>query len=221
MTTTRSAPRTDAAPPLALRAALVLAPVGPLAIAGLRAVLPYSTVDEPATAVEKIMAAPAAAGATLWLFLLALLTLPLGVLVTGRLAMRARPVLGTVAAVVAWIGFTSLFAVTFPERLALAAPTAGVDPATVAALAVAVDAHPTASVAVATYVAGHIVGGVLLGVALWGVVPRWAALALIVSQPLHLVFAVIAPNPALDAAAWTLTGVGFAAAAWTTLRRAV
>jgi hypothetical protein len=38
------------------------------------------------------------------------ITLPLGVLIASRQAMRARPAFGTVAAVVAWVGFTSLFA---------------------------------------------------------------------------------------------------------------
>ncbi len=49
-------------------------------------------------------------------------------------------------------------------------------------------------------------------------IPKWAATALILSQPLHLVFAVIVPNHALDAIAWTLTGIGFAAAALTYVR---
>jgi len=54
---------------------------------------------------------------------------------------------------------------------------------------------------------------VLLGVALSRVIPRWAALALIVSQPFHIVVAVVAPNHALDALAWVVTAVGFTVAA--------
>jgi hypothetical protein len=58
---------------------------------------------------------------------------------------------------------------------------------------------------------------VLLGVALLRgrAIPGWAAWTLIVSQPLHLVFAVIIPSNPLDAAAWTLTTIGFAAVAVT------
>uniref|UniRef100_UPI001C68BA41 hypothetical protein n=1 Tax=Pseudonocardia pini TaxID=2758030 RepID=UPI001C68BA41 len=48
-----------------------------------------------------------------------------------------------------------------------------------------------------------------------GAVPRWAAAALIVSQPLHVVFATVVPNPLLDALAWVLTAVGFVAVAAT------
>jgi hypothetical protein len=44
------------------------------------------------------------------------------------------------------------------------------------------------------------------------VIPRWAAAALIVSQPLHVVVAVVVPNHAVDGLAWVLTAVGFAAA---------
>ena len=72
-----------------------------------------------------------------------------------------------------------------------------------------------------TFVVGHIIGVILLGVALLRgrVIPAWAAWALIVSQPLHVVFAVVIPSNGLDAAAWALTTVGFAAAANAVARR--
>ncbi len=65
------------------------------------------------------------------------------------------------------------------------------------------------------FVIGHIVGVVLLGIALWrgGILPGWARFILAISQPLHLVFAVIAPNQLLDGCAWLLTAIGFALAA--------
>jgi hypothetical protein len=104
-------------------AAVVIAAVGPLAIAVLRLILPYDTTDDTAATVEKVAAAPAVEGVVLWLTYLALLTLPLGVLIAARQAIRARPVLGAVAAVVAWLGFTSLFAsVAIGDYLAQAAP---------------------------------------------------------------------------------------------------
>lgn len=66
-----------------------------------------------------------------------------------------------------------------------------------------------------TFVLGHIISLVLLGIALWRgrVVPAWAALLLAVSQILHFVFAVIVPVQALDGCAWGLTAVAFAVAA--------
>ena len=196
-----------------LRAAVVIAPIGPLAVAILRGILPYDTTDDTLTIAEKAAANPMAQGAVVWLTYVALLTLPLGVLIASWLAVRTRPMLGGVAAVLSWVGFTSLFFVVGSDQLALAAPVAGVPAQTVAALGAAVDTHPATAVAGLVFVAGHILGAVLLGIALWRVIPRWAAVALIVSQPLHLVFAVVVPSHPLDALAWALTGVGFAAAA--------
>jgi hypothetical protein len=71
------------------------------------------------------------------------------------------------------------------------------------------------------FVVGHIVGLALLGIALWRgrIVPAWAALMIAISQPLHFVFAVIAPVHALDGLAWALTAIGFAAAAVVLMRK--
>jgi hypothetical protein len=67
---------------------------------------------------------------------------------------------------------------------------------------------------------GHILGLILLAVALWRgrVIPGWAAVLLGGSQVLHLVFAVIVPIHALDGCAWLLTAAGFAIAARALLR---
>ncbi len=154
----------------------------------------------------------------LWLSLVALLTLPLGVLVVGAIAARARPVLGTVAAVIAWVAFANLAFLVGPDQIALAGVEAGLPGTATAALVEASVAHPVSTVATTVWVIGHILGTVLLGVSLWRTIPVWAALALIVSQPLHLVVAVIVPNHLLDGLAWLLTAVGFAVTAAVGLR---
>jgi multisubunit Na+/H+ antiporter MnhB subunit len=62
---------------------------------------------------------------------------------------------------------------------------------------------------------------VLLGIALLRAraVPRWVAIALMVSQPMHLVSAVILPSRLLDVTlGWGLTTIAFAAVAVTILR---
>jgi hypothetical protein len=113
---------------------------------------------------------------------------------------------------VAWVGFTSLFAsVAIRYYLAQAAPTTGTLNSTTAALLDAVNALPATTTASIVFVAGHILGGILLGIALWRAIPAWAAVTLAISQPLHLVFAVFIPNHVLDGAAWAVTAVGFAA----------
>jgi hypothetical protein len=211
--TTSIAPPKPTATGLPTSVLVALAAVGPLAVAVLRGVLPYDTVDDPVAAATKVAANPIAQDLVLWCSYLALLTLPLGVLIVSRVAVRARPVLGRVAAIVAWVAFASLPFLAATDQIPLAAPAAGLSPTTAGELTAAVAAHPTQLIALLTFVVGHIVGTVLLGVALWRVIPRWAAVALIVSQPLHLLFAVAVVNHPLDALSWALTAVGFAAAA--------
>jgi hypothetical protein len=219
MTSTPAPPTSvtaDAAPGTGRRAPallVALAATGPLAVAVLRGVLPYDTEDDPLTVATKVAAHPGAQDLVLWCSYLALLTLPLGVLIVSRVAVRARPVLGRVAATVAWLGFASLAVTAATDQIPLAAPAAGLDPAGTAALTAAVAGHPTQVLALLVFVAGHVVGTILLGIAIWSVVPRWAAVALIVSQPLHVVFAIAVVNHPLDAVSWALTAVGFAAAA--------
>ena len=217
MTTHTTTPPTNTTTRLVARAAALIATVGPLSIAALRGLLPYDTVDDATTIAAKAAAHPTAQAAVLWLSYLALLTMPLAVLIVSRVAMRARPVLGTIAAVIAWIGFTGLAFLLTPDLTAQAATNAGLPTATTAVLLTAIDANPVASTALLLFVAGHILGTVLLGLALWPVIPRWAAVGLIVSQPLHFVVAVIVPNHPLDTLAWILTTIGFTAAAATGL----
>lgn len=217
MTTHTTTPPTNTTTRFGPRAAVLIATVGPLSIAALRGLLPYDTVDDATTIADYVAAHPAAESAVLWLSYLALLTMPLAVLIVSRVAMRARPVLGTVAAVIAWIGFSGLAFLVTPDLTAQAATDARLPTATTAALLTAIDGNPVASTALLLFVAGHILGTVLLGLALWRVIPRWAAVGLIVSQPLHFVVAVIVPNHPLDTLAWILTTIGFAAAAATGL----
>lgn len=220
MSTTPTVPRTAPDPTrraLAI-AAVPIAAAGPLAVAVLRGVLPYDTTDDGAALLGKVAAAPGAASAVVWLGLVAVLTLPLGVLIASRLAIRARPALGMVAAVLAWLGFGSLGMLVAADQVAAAGTAAGLPIGTLTTLTGAMAAHPAAAAAEVVFVVGHVLGAVLLGIALWRAVPRWAAVALIVSQPLHLLVAVFWVNHAVDALAWTLTAVGFAAAAVTLLR---
>jgi hypothetical protein len=99
---------------------------------------------------------------------------------------------------------------------AVAATQAGIDPGTTTKILDQLNANPVLLAGTIGFVLGHVIGMILLGVALLRgrAIPAWAAWALIVSQPLHVVFAVIVPSHLLDAAAWGLTTVGFAAAAY-------
>lgn len=200
-------------------AAAVLLPLGPLSIAILRAVLPYSTADDVPEQVAHTAAALGRMDAVLWLSLLGIVTLIPSMLAAARLARRGAPVLSLLSAGLLVPAFSALFFFAGDPTLRVVA-SGVVDPAAAAAVLDAQFGLGPVTAAAALYIAGHIVGMVLLGAALWRAraVPAWAAAAVIASQPLHFVFAVVAPNAALDAAAWGLAAAGFAAAAVRVLR---
>lgn len=215
-TVTTGAPARTAVP--ARYALALLIPIGPLAIAALRAVLPYSTLDGPAQIATKMAAGPGAGDAVLWLTLIATITAVPAVIAVGLLAVRHAPRLGIAGLVLATAGFACLYGPASTDLAGMSAIQAGLGPAGVAGVVGAV--HPSTVAATLVFVVGHVLGLVLLGIALWRgrAVPAWAALAIAVSQPLHFVFAVIVPNAALDATAWGVTTVGFAAVALTYAR---
>jgi hypothetical protein len=198
-------------------AAAIMLPLGPLCVAVLRGILPYYTADDSRQMLDHTAAGLARMDAVLWLGLAAALTLVPSALAAARLAQRRAPRLALTGVVLLTAGYLTLPLVNNDAlvRAALLVPR----PDGVRLLDFAGGLAPV-TVAGAIFVAGHIVGLVVIGVALWRAraVPAWAAIVLIVSQPLHLVFAVIVPNHPLDAAAWGLTALGLFVAALRVLR---
>ena len=216
-------PADTRATPVDLRArtrllAAILLPVGPAAVAVLRYVLPYETTDSGTEIVQQVAAHQTAQTAVVWLGFIASLTLVPAVLSAGRVARREAPRLTAAAMLllvpaylsIGWL-VTSDAAVLFAVRRGLSADDAA---ASYEAL------HPSVLVAGGIFVVGHVLGTVLLGCALWRVpgFPRWAALAVAVSQPLHFVAAVIVGSHGLDLFAWGLNAAGFAVVGITILR---
>ena len=216
MTTTVIPATAGLSPPRLRRVALaLLIPAGPLAVAILRVVLPYFTADTSATVAAKVADHQGAQGAVLWLSLVAMVTLVPGTIAIGLPAARRCPRLGTAALIVSLAGFSCLPVVGIADQVALFGSRAGLGPDVTVRLLDEAQRQPTIVVAGLVFVVGHIVGVVLLGIALWraGILPGWAGLLLSISQPLHLIFAIAAPNHLLDGCAWGLTAVGFALAA--------
>jgi len=195
-----------------------LLPIGPAAVALLRFVLPYDTVDDAATIVRKVSADPGAQSLVLWLGLVAVLTLVPAVLAAGRLTRDGAPRLTAAALLLLVPGYLALGWITAGDALLWAGAHAGVDEPTLTLLYES--AHPTLAIAEILFVFGHVVGTVLLGVAMWrsAAVPRWAAVATAVSQPLHFVAAIVLVSHPLDLVAWGLNAAGFAAVALALLR---
>ena len=204
------------------RALAVVTPVGPLAIAIVRGILPYKTTDSNATLAAQVALHQGTETLVVWLTFIAMLTLIPGVITIGLMARRGARRLGTVGLVLTFAAFMSLFwsTVAGSDNVALAAARIGVSPALTGRLLDSMGAIPAIGLGSDLFVIGHILGLVLIGIALWRgrVLPSWAALLIAVSQVLHFIFAVIVPVHALDGLAWGLTAVGFAVAALALVR---
>lgn len=190
-------------------AAIVL-PVGPLAVAGVRYLLPYFSATTPRETAATVLAAEGRQSAVLWLGLIATFTLLPGVLAVGRLTRREAPRMTAAAMLLVVPGYLALTYMLGSDLVLWTGARAGLDESALAGLAGTF--HPTSDIATGVFVLGHVVGTVLLGVALLraDAVPTWAAIVTMVSQPAHFVALVILGSPALDTAAWAANGVAFA-----------
>lgn len=199
--------------PLAL-----LLPVGPAAIAVLRYLIPYETTDSNTEIAREIAAHQSAANAAVWLGFIGMLTLVPAVLAVAKVARRESPRLTAIAVTLLVPGYLVLGWLVASDAAALFAVRHGLS-TDVAAEAYS-DLHPGMLVAGVIFVIGHVIGTVLLGCALLRgtAIPRWAAVAVIVAQPLHFVAAVIVPSHELDLVAWGLNAVGFGVVAVAMLR---
>jgi hypothetical protein len=196
-----------------LRFAALLLPVGPAAVGVLRYVLPYDTTDGSSTVVTKVLAHPQAESAVVWLGLLAALTLVPGVLAAGQLTRDGAHRLTTAALLLVVPGYLALNVMLSGDLLLAAGTRAGTGSADLTRLYG--HAHPVQDIATTVFVVGHVLGTVLLGIALLHshVVPRWAGWLVAISQPVHFLAAVALGNHPLDFAAWLMTAAGMAAVA--------
>jgi len=209
MTVTVAAARTRSVP-LAVRAVAVLLPVGPLAIAVLRLVLPYYTAPDSADVVRAANAHPGRESAVIWLGYVGVLLLVPGVMVVARLCRDAAPRLTTWALALAVPGYVSMGVMLGYDHLVWSATHAQLSVSDAAAVLDA--AHPSLEVSMGVFVVGHVVGTVLLGLALLrsGRIPPWVAWAVTISQPIHFIATVVLGSPQVDFVGWSLTALGLA-----------
>lgn len=190
------------------RLALLLLPIGPLCVAALRFLLPYYTADGNLATVRAVDAHQGRESAVLWLGLIALVTLVPGIIVVANALPASR--------VKAWAlglavpGYLCLGVLLAEDYLLWSGAHAHADPHQIAKLLDA--AHPSFDIGLTIFVIGHVVGTVLLGMALLRSrrIPYLAAWAVLISQPLHFIAAVIVGSPTLDLVGWSLTGIGLA-----------
>jgi hypothetical protein len=197
----------------------VLLPLGPLSVAGIRGYLPYFSAASSEETVTQTAARLGRMDLVLWLSVVAMIALVPSALGAARLAQRRAPVLSLLAIGLLVPSFILLFFGSGDPMLRVLAAS-GLDSATAARLYDATAALGPMTLSLFGFVAGHIVGTVLLGLALWraSVVPTWAAIAVMVSQPLHFLAFVIVGSQPLDVAAWGLMTLGLGVAALRVLR---
>ncbi|MGW6278730.1 hypothetical protein [Kribbella sp. NPDC055071] len=218
--TTQTVTRTTGADvrPLSRWVAALVLPIGPLAIALLRYFLPYYTVDDVPTIVNKTVGNLDRASLVAWLGYIGILTLVPGAYAVGRLTRRRAPWVTAIALFLVVPGYLSLPWTASSDLFTWSAGTAGLDPADITK---AVEAtHGSMNLAGTVFVIGHVLGTILIGVAMWRsrIVARWAAVAVLVSQPIHFIAAIIIPNHTLDLIGWGLQAVGYAVVALAILR---
>jgi hypothetical protein len=186
-----------------------------------RFLLPFDMSDSPEMIFEKLVAHPGFIMATVWIGLVLAPTCIAGVVAVGWLSRRRVPILTTIGLILAVIGYTCLaIGNSFGElSTALVGSHPEVDRATAYALGSGLEMGPVSSVTGTLFVFGHLIGTIILGLALWRsrAVPSWAALLLAVSQPIHLASVLLGNRP-LDLVGWGGTALGFAAAGWALLR---
>jgi len=199
-----------------------IAPLGPLTMGASLLLSPYGNSGDATVIFDSVAAQPRTVIILGWLSLIIGLTLIPGVIATGWAALQGAPRLATAALLVAVPGWSAGLLFPSADLMATALHTAGVDRATsVTTLTALVEFNsPALGATVLIFVVAHILGTVLLGLALLRarIVPRVVAILLVLAQPLHFVAFVVLGNTTLDVTASWLTALGFGAAGWTLIR---
>jgi len=149
----------------------------------------------------------------------AMLTVVPAFLAAARLARRRRPLLtmiGLGVNLVAYLGGWALGAIDSMYIAGAALPVEQRDGA--AALIDAMWSDGLAGISTLLMVIGHVLGAILMGLALRGSIPTVGWVAMILSQPGHVFAFVVFPSPVMDALAWGLMALTFAICAVTVLR---
>jgi hypothetical protein len=203
---------------------ILLAVAGPplaIYVAIARFLLPYDMSDTPEMIFDNLIAHPDFSMISMWIGVVLAPTCIAGVVAVGWLSRRRVPILTTIGLILAVVGFTCLaIGNTFGElSTALVARHPEFDRATAYALGAGLELGPVSNLTGTLFVFGHLLGTIILGVALWRshTVPSWSAILLAVSQPIHLASVMLGSRP-LDLVGWGGTAVGFAATGWALLQ---
>jgi hypothetical protein len=188
-------------------AVIMLVPATSVAIARL-----FQTDDsETRRTLDLIAASPDRQFTFALLGFLGLLCVVPAFLAAARLSRRRRPVLTTVALAVNLVGYLGAFAMPAIDNLYLIG--AGLPPEQRDTAAMVIDKMWSSGIpglSTNLFVLGHILGAILMGLALRGSIPTVGWLAMLLTTPVHVLSFVVLQMPALDMAAWLLMTLSFA-----------
>jgi hypothetical protein len=145
---------------------------------------------------------------------IALLTLVPAFLAAGTLSRRRRPVLTTVALVVNLVAYLGGFAMGALDSLYLIGALLPPEQRDVAAIVIdKMWSSGLPGVSTLSFVLGHILGAILMGLALRGSIATVGWLAMLLTTPVHVAAFTVLQMPVLDLAAWLLMTLAFACCA--------
>lgn len=196
----------------------VLAPIAPLAAVFGAVIQPWKYSAEPGDLIASIAAHPGAERTAAWFNVLAGGLAVVSIIALGWATHRRAPLLTAIGGLLCALGMQVQAQLPSLDVLAVAGLGRGVDRAVLATLIAGVADHPIEVLGILGFL-GHVVGQILLGVAVWRsrIAPWWFSLALIVSGPLQMVGGATDSVP-IAGAGWLLNAVGFGAATYALLR---
>jgi hypothetical protein len=131
-------------------------------------------------------------------------------LAAASLSRRRRPVLTTVALAVNLMAYLGAFAMSAIDNLYVIGASLPADQRDVAAIVIdKMWSTGIPGVSTNLFVLGHIVGAILMGLALRGSIATVGWLAMLLTTPMHVLAFVVLQMPALDMAAWLLMTLAF------------
>jgi hypothetical protein len=139
-----------------------------------------------------------------------LLTVVPAFLAAAGLSRRRRPVLTTIALTVNLVGYLGAFAMAAIDNLYLIGALLPADQRDVAAIMIdKMWSSGIPGVSTNLFVLGHVLGAILMGLALRGSIAAIGWLAMLLTTPMHVLAFVVLQMPALDLAAWLLMTLAF------------
>jgi len=210
---TPTAATEGASPGTARLLAAIAAGLGPLMFAAAGLVAPYDTDASSKEIARAVAAHQGAAELSVWLWTVGTVLFLPGLVGVALLAVSRSARLGLWGSVLFGTGLTAVNATPNLDIVALGGFEKGVSQDSLVRVADGVNELAVVNGPILYFVAAHVVGAILLGLALLRgrVVPAWAAWLLILSMPLNVAGYVIG-LAAVTALSFVMAAVGFALA---------